>query len=124
LCPERKDDDKLELVAGADAYRPGETARILVKSPYESARALVTIEREFILKSMVLDIRSSATEIEIPLGAEHIPNVFVSVLLVQGRTAAAGTAAQDVGKPGSDGLLNLSVDPSAKRLRVDARPTS
>lgn len=119
---ERKDDDKLELVAGADAYRPGETARILVKSPYESAKALVTIEREFILKSMVLDIRGSASEIEIPLGTEHIPNVFVSVLLVQGRTAAAGAADQDVGKPGFKlGYINLAVDPSSKRLQVDVR---
>ncbi len=119
---ERKDDDKLELVAGADSYRPGETARILIKSPYETAKALVTIEREFVLKSMVLDIRGSASEIEIPLGNEHIPNVFVSVLLVQGRTAAPESAAQDVGKPGFKlGIINLSVDPSAKRLKVDVK---
>jgi hypothetical protein len=120
---QRDDDDKLELVSGAESYRPGETARILVKSPYESAKALVTIEREFVLKSMILDIRGSASEIEIPITAEHIPNVFVSVLLVQGRTASAGPADQDVGKPAFKmGYVSLSVDASEKRLKVEVRP--
>jgi uncharacterized protein YfaS (alpha-2-macroglobulin family) len=43
---QRRDDDALELVADRDRYKPGDTARILVKSPYEKARALVTVERE------------------------------------------------------------------------------
>jgi hypothetical protein len=118
---QRTDDDALELVADAEAYQPGEKARILVKSPYEKAKALVTIEREFILHSQVLEIQGSSSEIEIPVTAELIPNAFVSVLLLQGRTSTA-TAEQveDVGKPSFKiGYLNLSVDPSARRLAID-----
>jgi hypothetical protein len=117
----RKDDDSLELVADSDGYKPGDKARILVKSPYERAKALVTIEREFILQTQVLEIQGSTSEIEIPVTSDHIPNIFVSVLLVQGRTSnATATETQDVGKPSFKlGYINLTVDPWEKRLAVE-----
>ena len=119
---ERSDDDALDLVADAEEYRPGDVARILVKSPFEKAKALVTIERERVLESRVQEIRGSAVTLDIPLTAEHLPNVFVSVLLVSGRTAdpVAG-GADDRGKPGFKmGYVKLVVDPGLKRLAVEA----
>jgi len=121
---ERTDEDALELVADSDSYAPGEKARIIVKSPYEKAKALVTLEREFVLESKVLDIQGSAQEIEIPVTSDLIPNAFVSVLLLQGRTSqATADQVEDVGKPSFKiGYLNLSIDPAEKRLTVDAAP--
>ena len=118
---ERKDDDVLELVPDREGYQPGDRARILVKSPYEKAKALITLEREFILQTRVVEIVGSTSEIEVPITSEHIPNVFVSVLLVQGRTSQpAGSEAEDVGKPSFKmGYVGLKVDPSEKRLAVD-----
>jgi uncharacterized protein YfaS (alpha-2-macroglobulin family) len=118
---ERKDDDSLELVADSDNYKPGEKARILVKSPYERAKALVTIEREMIMQAQVLEIQGSTSQIEIPITPEAIPNIYVSVLLVQGRSSKAAPGEnQDIGKPSFKiGYLNLKVDPSEKRLSVD-----
>ncbi|MBM3293086.1 MAG: hypothetical protein FJY82_01030, partial [Candidatus Aminicenantes bacterium] len=121
---EREDDDVLELVADAETYAPGDKARILVKSPYERAKALVTVEREFILESRVLEIQGSTQEIEIPVTSDLIPNAFVSVLLLQGRTShATSEQVEDVGKPSFKiGYLNLKVDPAEKRLTVDVVP--
>jgi uncharacterized protein YfaS (alpha-2-macroglobulin family) len=118
---ERRDDDSIELVADADNYQPGQKARILVKSPYERTKALVTVEREFILDSRVLDIESTSSQIEIPIRPEYIPNVFVSVLLVQGRkSGGAAGESQDLGKPSFKiGYVNLGVDPAGKRLAVE-----
>jgi uncharacterized protein YfaS (alpha-2-macroglobulin family) len=118
---ERRDDDSIELVADAEAYRPGQNARILVKSPYERAKALITVEREFILDSRILDIESTSTQIEIPIRSEYIPNVFISVLLVQGRTSEGAPAdSQDLGKPSFKiGYVNLMVDPTERRLAVE-----
>ncbi len=118
---ERRDDDTVELVADADEYKPGDTARILVKSPYERARALVTIEREFVIESRVLEIEGSSSRIEVPVKLEHIPNVFISVLLVQGRTGEARADENaDVGKPSFKmGYVKLSVNPFEKKLKVD-----
>ncbi len=118
---ERRDDDTIELVADAEEYKPGETAKILVKSPYEKAKALVTVEREFIIESRVVEIEGSTSRIEIPIKPEHIPNVFVSVLLVQGRTGEARADENaDVGKPSFKmGYVKLAVNPFEKRLKVD-----
>jgi uncharacterized protein YfaS (alpha-2-macroglobulin family) len=118
---ERDDDDIIELVADADSYKPGDTARILVKSPYEKAKALVTVEREFIMKSEVVEIVGSTSEIAIPVTSDMIPNAYVSVLLIQGRTSnAAADAVEDAGKPSFKiGYAELSVDPAEKRLGLE-----
>lgn len=120
---ERRDDDSIELVADAENYRPGDQAKILVKSPYEKAKALVTVERELVLESRVVEIEGTSNEIAVPIKPEYVPNVFVSVLLVQGRSDAAKPAEnQDVGKPSFKiGYLNLNVDPGEKRLAVEIR---
>jgi uncharacterized protein YfaS (alpha-2-macroglobulin family) len=118
---ERRDDDSIELVADAESYKPGQNARILVKSPYEKAKALITIERELVLESRVVDIGGTSSQIEVPVLSEYIPNVFVSVLLVQGRKSGAEAEEyQDLGKPSFKvGYIKLSVDPAEKRLAVE-----
>ncbi|MEW5901636.1 MAG: MG2 domain-containing protein, partial [Acidobacteriota bacterium] len=120
---ERRDDDSIELVADAESYRPGQVAKILVKSPYEKAKALVSVEREFIIESDVLDIEGTSFQVQIPIRPEYIPNAFVSVLLVQGRraeTEAEGN--RDLGKPSFKiGYVNLRVDPAEKRLGVEVQ---
>ncbi len=118
---ERRDDDTVELVADSEDYRPGDVAKILVKSPYERAKALVTIEREFILESKVLEVAGSSSQIEIPIGADYLPNVFVSVLLVQGRSSRSQAGEEtDVGKPSFKiGYVKLNVNPIERQLRLD-----
>ncbi|MEL6432104.1 MAG: hypothetical protein AAFR54_23265, partial [Planctomycetota bacterium] len=106
---ERSDDDHLNLVADKKSYAPGETARILVPSPYEQATALVTVEREGIISSRVVEVEGSAPQIEVPLGEQHLPNAFVSVILLSGRTAQP-SAGEDLGAPSFKiGYVNLPV---------------
>lgn len=118
---ERRDDDTIELVADSKEYRPGDVAKILVKSPYEKANALVTVERELILEYKIVEIQGSSDEIEIPLCSDYIPNVYVSVLLVQGRTSPrVADKDEDIGKPSFKiGYIKLKVNPSEKRLNIN-----
>lgn len=119
---ERTDDDRIELVPERTRYRPGERARLMVQSPFEKATALITVEREGILSSRVEVLEGSAPQIEIPLSEQHIPNVFVSVVLLNGRTAQPG-ASTDVGKPGFKiGYAELRVDPGTRHLQVEVKP--
>lgn len=118
----RGDDDVIELVSDKKRYAPGDTARILVKSPYEKAKALVTVERELILERYVVDIEGSADTVEIPIRSKHLPNVYVSVMLLQGRLPDAGfsDAGEDLGKPSFKiGYVNLPVESGEKRLKVE-----
>lgn len=120
----RSDDDRIELVADAEKYKPGEKARILIKSPYEKCIALVTLEREGIMDSRIVHLESSAEKIEVPITEEHIPNIFVSVILLQGRTATHlfSKEGDDIGKPSFKiGYVNLPVDPGTRRLKVEVK---
>lgn len=121
---ERSDDDRLELVADRDSYAPGDVARILVPNPYEKATALVTVERDGVLSSQVVTLEGSAPSIRIPIEERHLPNVFVGVVLLSGRTAQP-SAGGDVGAPSfRAGYVQLPVDPVERRLEVEMSPSA
>ena len=69
--------------AGKTTYHPGESATILVKTPI-SGEALVTVERENVLRSFVAKLEGNAPTLCVPLEKTDAPNVFVSVMLVRG----------------------------------------
>jgi uncharacterized protein YfaS (alpha-2-macroglobulin family) len=118
---ERSDDDRVDLIPDATSYKPGDVARVMVKSPFESAQALVTLEREGILSHRMMTLNGSTPTIEIPLAQEHLPNVYVSVILLKGRSSnhVFSAEGEDVGRPAFKiGYTNLVVDPGSRRLQV------
>ena len=82
----RFDHNRIELVPERRTYKPGDTARIMIQSPWEQATALVTTEREGVRSHRQFALTSTQQSISIPITDEDIPNVFVSVLLVKGRS--------------------------------------
>ncbi|MCP4375766.1 MAG: hypothetical protein GY794_06275, partial [bacterium] len=117
----REDDDYVEIVPDGKEYTPGDTASVLIKSPYESVKALVTIEREGIIERWVETVEGSADTIEIPIEPEYIPNVYVGVILIQERVAYDKIEDElDLGKPGFKiGYTGLQVNPAERRLQVE-----
>jgi alpha-2-macroglobulin len=89
----RFDHNRIELVPERRTYKPGDTARIMIQSPWEQATALVTTEREGVRSHRQFALTSTQQSISIPITEEEIPNVYVSVLLVKGRTTTAPTEA-------------------------------
>ena len=117
---ERSNDDRIELVSNKTNFSPGEVASVLIKSPYEETTALVSIEREGILQHYTTKLVGSAPRIDIPMLKDYLPNVYVSVVLLQGRKAEAGkTKEADVGRPSFKvGYVKLSVSPKEKELNL------
>ncbi len=114
---QRTQDDLLKLTQNKNEYKVGQTARIRIESPYESAQALVTVEREGILDAWTTVLKGGENTVSVPIKDTYLPNVYVSVLLVQGRTAKPATDKEDLGKPqGKIGYVNLNVIPDGKRL--------
>jgi alpha-2-macroglobulin len=74
---------QVELIAEKDSYKAGETAKVLVKTPIEGD-ALVTVEREHVLRSFVTHLSGNSPVIEVPMLPADAPNVFVSVTLLRG----------------------------------------
>lgn len=119
------DDDKVSLLADKYSYKAGETARILIQSPFEKATAIVSIERESLHESKVLQIDSNAHPLEIPIKEEYAPNMYVSVVLLRPRVPNANTDEQ--GDPGRPrvlfGTINLKVDVSSKYIPLSIEPS-
>ena len=83
-----EDGVRIKLVPEKKLYQPGETARVLVLSPIEGT-ALVTVEREKVLRTFQIELKSDNPVIEIPVGDADAPNVFVSVLVIKGARDSA-----------------------------------
>jgi uncharacterized protein YfaS (alpha-2-macroglobulin family) len=116
-------DEKLTLIADKPEYSPGETAKILVQSPFTQGEALLTVERAGIRKSEVVRITGQSPVFDIPLGPDDGPNVFVSVILSRGRIAEAPDKNNvDLGKPAiRKGYLTLRIPTQADILKVDVK---
>jgi uncharacterized protein YfaS (alpha-2-macroglobulin family) len=114
----RSERNLIDLTPERETWKPGETARILIHSPWPSATGLVTVEREGIRSHRSFTITSTQDAVEVPITEADVPNVYVSVMLVKGRTSDELTT--DDGQPSFRiGYTTLSVDDSSKRLRVD-----
>ena len=111
---------RVKLVAEKKSYRPGDAARILVLSPIEGT-ALVTVEREKVLRSFLTELKADNPVIEIPLSQDDAPNVCVSVLIVKG----ASESAREHKEPQLRlGYCELLVDNLRDRLAVSVTATS
>lgn len=116
----RTDGNRIDLTPERKTWKPGETARILIQSPWERATALVTVEREGISHHRTFTIASTQDTVEVPVTEADVPNVYVSVVLVKGRTSSEFTADGDIGRPAYRvGYTELTVDDGSKRLRVE-----
>lgn len=118
------DEKQLELVLDKKAYRIGDTARILIKSPFTEADALVTVESGGVQREQRLRLRGATPTVSVPITDQLRPNAYVSVLLVRPRTQAPkGDGAPDLGKPTFRlGYAQLDVDGQSRRLNVQVLP--
>lgn len=138
--------DRMDLIPETREVEPGATARVQVRMPFRQATALVTVEREGVLRSFVTEISGKEPVIEVPIDGADSPNVYVSVLAMRGRVSnfrtrfydflrwlhldrwfkldgGSPTAMVDLSKPAYRlGMTRLDVGWSANRLKVEVKP--
>jgi uncharacterized protein YfaS (alpha-2-macroglobulin family) len=117
----RYDHNRIDLVPEREVYKPGETARLMIQSPWESATALLTVEREGIRSSSTFALTSTQQTVTVPITAADIPNLFVSIVLIKGRSKIESPPddTSDPGKPAFRiGYAKLGVEDASKRLTV------
>ncbi|MGA9533887.1 MAG: Ig-like domain-containing protein [Anaerolineales bacterium] len=108
--------NQITLVPDRESYQPGNTAQVLVPSPYDrTAEALVTVERDTILHYQLLEIPPEGRLLSFELGQQDAPNVYVSVTLLK-------PSGEDGPAHLSAGLAELAVSPAAEKLAVELTP--
>lgn len=115
----QENNDRIELVADKAKYAPGDTAHILVPSPFtDTVQALVSIERGGVLEHQTMTLHGNSESLDIPITTAHIPNIFVGVVLLKGVDETNPTPAIRVG------YVPLTVDTAEKELALDIQPSS
>jgi uncharacterized protein YfaS (alpha-2-macroglobulin family) len=113
----RENNDRINLIADKVTYQPGETAEILIPSPYQGPHvALVTVERGGVLKHEVIQMTSNSQLYRLALPADYAPNVYVSVVLVKGTDATQATPDFKFG------VVPLEVKPVQQTLNITLAP--
>ncbi len=110
-------DNIVELVADKDEYRPGDTARILVATPFEGSRGLVTQERGRLMSYQTRDFPTNSEVLEVRITSDHIPNVYLGVTLFKPPTPNNPMPQVKFG------LVELKVSTEKKDLRISIEPS-
>ncbi len=114
----QESNNRIDLIADKQEYQVGDTAEILITSPYSgTVQALVTVERGHIMDTDVRQITTNSYVLRVPIVEEHVPDIFVSVILVQGsEQAPSGLATFKMG------LVKLPVSVASKELNITLTP--
>ena len=109
---EVNNEGEVTIEADKPKYAPGETANLLLKSPF-AGRILVTVERANVLDHFYVTTDGKAAEVKIPIKAGHVPNVYVTATAVR-----AHTAQDRLPLTVARGFLPLTVEKTDSRLAV------
>ena len=102
---------KIHLETDLEEYQVGQTAQLLVPNPFEEgALGLLTVERQGVLRSQVLEINGSSKVVELPIQQVDAPNIYLSVTLV----SKMGDGRPDF----RHGYIELNVKPELLKLDV------
>jgi len=120
----RYDHDRIDLVQDKEEYRPGETATVLIKSPFTQATGLLTVERNGVRRHQIFQVTGPAPAVQVRIEPDDFPNVYVSVLLVRGRISdQLDEQGRDPGKPAfKAGYAEIKVADESSRLKVEVSP--
>ncbi len=77
--------DRMDVLPEKKSYQPGETAVFQVRMPFRFATALVSIEREGIIETQVVQLNGQDPTVRLQVKDGWGPNVYVSVLALRGR---------------------------------------
>jgi alpha-2-macroglobulin len=107
-------DESVDLVPEQTDYSVGDTAKILITSPYQStSEALISIERGGIITVEHITMESNSHIYEFEILPEYAPNIYVSVFIIKAVDETNPIASYRMG------ITRLLVDIDQKELHFD-----
>jgi len=87
----------LEISPDKTRYRPGDVAKLMVKSPYAAATAIFTVEQGGLLSHQTRKIQGGAALFEVPVTVASAPHVHATVTLLPIGAKGEGVADYRIG---------------------------
>ena len=112
-----------ETTPDKTAYNPGEVANLLVKSPFQTARALIIVEEPKANQYHWTDIENGQGIFPLPISGDMTPRVPVHALLLRGRLKGveiAEATTVDAAKPiAMASTAWIQVNPRDNQLKIE-----
>ena len=106
--------DRIEMTADKDSYKPGETARITIKPPF-NGMLLITVEGAKLVDRVVRTAEAPEIVYELPVTQRMRPNVWVTAWLVR---PVSKNDANQWASHRAVGLLRIKTDLSDYKIDV------
>jgi len=100
-------DTTLEIETEKIDLKVGEKASLVIKSPFEKAKALISIERGKIFNYEIKEIEGNLYNYDFEIKEEYLPNVYASVLLLSPEPEV------------KFGKVEFKIDTERKELNID-----
>ena len=81
----------LELVVDKDTFRAGQTAPVMISSSIADRYVLFSVEGDDLYSYQVVHVTGNTKLIEVPIEEKHIPNIYLSVLMISNAQQYADT---------------------------------
>ncbi len=120
--------ESVDLVPDAETYAAGDTAEILVDSPFSTGTGLLVVAHNEIIELRTFEITDHAAVLEVPISDDHVPELTLQVEIVATtpRTADDGTVLEGIAeRPAyASGQIRLRVPPARRALDVTVTPAA
>jgi uncharacterized protein YfaS (alpha-2-macroglobulin family) len=116
------DVDTITLTTDRPSYAPGETAKVMIRSPLEKGKYLLTLEREGIISQKIIELNGSALTIDIPIEESYVPIIYAALSSYTVRSGPAQNSYHepDLDKPkGVFGVTPIFVDNKSRHYQVE-----
>jgi len=122
----RVDLEELTLVPNGQDYQPGDTAEILVQSPFVNAHGLLVVSRGAIDRTETFEFDDTGTAVvQIPITSDDIPGLGLQFEVV-GTADRSSNGQADLSLPArpayAAGQLTLNVPADERELTIDVAP--
>ncbi|HLL84670.1 MAG TPA: alpha-2-macroglobulin family protein, partial [Longimicrobium sp.] len=114
---------QVEMIPDRERYAVGDTARILLRLPFQPVRGLVTIGRNGIVRTEPLAAEGATHTLRIPITEADVPNVWVQVDVTGATSGGTEERPAARGVDIATGTVMLRVPPLTRTLTVRAVPS-
>lgn len=117
---------KVDIIPSQKDYKPGDTAELLVLSPFTPAEGVLTLRRNGIVSTQHFKSDGNSVTLKIPILDAYLPNIEAQVDLVGVSERDAGELKLDKKLPPqpayASGSIDLKISTDSRRLTVAADP--
>jgi uncharacterized protein YfaS (alpha-2-macroglobulin family) len=98
----------VEIVVDKDTFRAGQTAPVMISVPVSDRYVLFSVEGEDLFSYKLIHVTGTAKLIELPIEEKHVPNIYLSALMIS--DAAAFLDTKQVVVPPVERFLSVAVN--------------